>query len=72
VRFDDEREDRYLQWEAGGDVLEGMNGVPDGVEVTEYAIDGRAASGSAATVDLNSVMLGEPVTADLTFEVSCD
>jgi len=71
VRFDDEREDAYLQWEAGGEVLAGMTGVPDGVAVTEYSIDGRAASGSATVVDLTSVMVGEPATAELTFEVAC-
>jgi hypothetical protein len=72
VRFDDEREDRYLQWEAGGEVLAGMTGVPDGIAVTSYSIDGRAASGSASVVDLTSMMTGEPQTADLSFQVACD
>jgi hypothetical protein len=45
--------------------------VPDGISVRSSSTDGQTAAGSAIVVDLDSVMLGEPVTADPAFEAAC-
>jgi hypothetical protein len=60
-----------FSWRAGDEVLSGMDGLPPEVMVTGFSIDGSTATGTAVVVDLNSLMVGDPQTADMTFSVAC-
>jgi len=72
VRLDDERDDMdYRSWRAGDDVLSAMDGVPPEVTVTAFSIDGSTATGTATVVDINSMMVGDPVMAEMTFSIAC-
>ncbi|MDX1689402.1 MAG: hypothetical protein R3290_00125 [Acidimicrobiia bacterium] len=70
VRLDIEG-DEERSWRAGGEVVASMEGVPTTVSVLGYAVEGSTATGSALVVDLDTVMAGEPQTAEMDFAVSC-
>jgi hypothetical protein len=71
VRLDDERDDLYVSWRAGGEVVENSPGVPPEVEVTSYEIDGASGSGEATVVEINRLGIDDPVVAQMTFEFTC-
>jgi hypothetical protein len=71
VRLDDDRADAPLSWRAGGEVVDGMTGVPPEVEVTSYSIDGASAIGTATVVEINRIGIEDAVVAEMEFEFSC-
>lgn len=71
VRLDDDRLDVPVSWRAGGEVVEGMTGIPSEVAVTSFSVDGSSGAGTATVVDINSVGITDPVVSEMTFEFSC-